>query len=377
VVYTFDYLPSSTDSVTNPGNFVFGQQIYDYLTDPLDQWGSAVNYTTGKLLIGSPTGADNYGRVGQFVNLDRLPAWKILRQQQPVVDVALLNSVYMYNKLQSQETYFFDFIDPLQGKILGAARQNIDFISQVNPAQYNFGPINNIGNFWGSERVGTIWWDTTNARFIDPNQDDIVYASRRWAQLFPSSTVDIYQWVASSTPPAGYTGEGQPLNTTSYSVRAYLNATGTFETVYYFWVSGITTIAVNEGKTLSTTGIARYIEEPRSSGIPYIAALDASTVAIYNGSQYLSASDTILHIEFSQQLSDANIHTEFQLIADGDPTSFLADNLYQKLQDSFSGYNQNGAQVPDPFLSPPEQYGVAFSPRQSMFIDRLQRWKTI
>ena len=371
VVYTFDYLPSSTDSVTNPGNFVFGQQIYDSLTDPLDQWGSAVNYTTGKLLIGSPTGADNYGRVGQFVNLDRLPAWKTLRLQQPVVDVDLLNSVYMYNKLQSQATYFFDFIDPLQGKILGVARQNIDFISQVNPAQYNFGPINNIGNFWGAERVGTIWWDTANARFIDPNQDDIVYASRRWGQLFPSSTVDIYQWVASSTPPASYTGEGQPLNTTSYSVRALLNATGTFETVYYFWVTGITTIAINEGKTLSTTGIARYIEEPRSSGIPYIAALDASTVAIYNGSQYLSAFDTILHVDFSQELSDANIHTEFQLIADGDPTSFLADNLYQKLQDSFSGYNQNGAQVPDPFLSPPEQYGVAFSPRQSLFIDRL------
>jgi len=371
VVYTFDYLPSATDTVTNPGKFVFGQQIYDNLTDPLDQWGAAVNYTTGKLLVGSPTGADNYGRVGQLVNPDRLPAWKILHSQQPVVDVALLNSVYMYNKLQSQETYFFDFIDPLQGKILGAARQNIDFIGQVNPAQYNTGSINNIGNFWGSERVGTIWWDTTNARFIDPNQDDIVYASRRWGQLFPSSTVDIYQWVASSTPPATYTGEGTPLNTTSYSVRAHLTATGTFETVYYFWVSGITTIAVNEGKTLSTTGIARYIEEPRSSGIPYIAALDASTVAIYNGSQYLSASDTILHVDFSQELSDANIHTEFQLIADGDPTSFLADNLYQKLQDSFCGYNQNGAQVPDPFLSPPEQYGVAFSPRQSLFVDRL------
>ena len=371
VVYTFDYLPSATDTVTNPGKFVFGQQVYDNLTQYTDQWGSAVNYTTGKLLIGSPGANDQYGRVGQFVNPNRLPAWKVLHAQQPAVDTDLLNSVYMYNKLESKETYFFDYIDPLQGKILGAARQNIDFIGQVNPAQYNFGPVNNIGNFWGQERVGTIWWDTTNARFIDPNQDDIVYASRRWGQLFPSSTVDVYQWVASATPPANYTGEGQPLTTTSYSVRAHLNVNGTFETVYYFWVQGITTIAVNEGKTLSTTGIARYIEEPRSSGIPYIAALNSSTVAIYNGSQYLSASDTILHVDFSQELSDSNIHTEFQLIADGEANSFLADNLYQKLQDSFCGYNQNGAQVPDPFLSPPERYGIAFSPRQSMFVDRF------
>jgi hypothetical protein len=65
VVYTFDYLPSATDTVTNPGKFVFGQQVYDTLTNPTDQWGTAVNYTTGKLLIGSPGGANNTGRVGQ------------------------------------------------------------------------------------------------------------------------------------------------------------------------------------------------------------------------------------------------------------------------------------------------------------------------
>jgi hypothetical protein len=259
----------------------------------------------------------------------------------------------------------------LQGKILGVARQNINFIGAIDPAQYNTGPVNDNGNFWAQERVGEIWWDTTNARFIDPNQDNIVYASRRWAQLFPGSTVDVYQWVSSSTPPANYTGEGTPLNTTSYTVRAQLNNLGIFETVYYFWVAGITTIAINQGKTLSTTGIASYIEDPRSSGIPYIAALDASTVAIYNGLQYLSAADTILHIDFSQELSDANVHTEFQLIADGDPTSFLAGNLYQKLQDSFCGYNLSGGQVPDLFLSPPEQYGVQFSPRQSMFVNRF------
>jgi hypothetical protein len=99
--------------------------------------------------------------------------------------------------------------------------------------------------------------------------------------------------------------------------------------------------------------------------------LDASTVAIYNGLQFLSASDTILHVEFDQVLNDANVHTEYQLIAQDKPESFLAANLYRKLQDSFSGYNPAGAQVPDPFLSPPERYGVQFSPRQSMFVDRF------
>jgi hypothetical protein len=376
VVYTFDYLSSATDTVTNPGKFVFGQQVYDTDIRSLDQWGTAVNYTNGKLLIGSP-GSDlgdssvNYGRVKEFDNLTLLPAWQIVHRQQPVVDVHLLNGAYMYNKLENSETYFFDYIDPLQGKILGVARQNINFIGAVDPAKYNSGPTNNNGNFWGADRVGEIWWDTTGARFIDPNQDDIIYASRRWGQLFPGSTVDVYQWISSAVPPAEYTGEGQPLDTVSYTVRAQLNTFGTFETIYYFWVTGLTSINTTAGKTLSTTAIASYIEDPRSSGIPYIAALDASTVAIYNGSQYLSASDTILHVDFSQILSDNNVHTEFQLIADGNPKSFLAGNLYQKLQDSFCGYNVTGFQVPDPFLSPPERYGVQFSPRQSMFVSRF------
>jgi hypothetical protein len=219
--------------------------------------------------------------------------------------------------------------------------------------------------------VGEIWWDTTGARFIDPNQDDIVYASRRWGQLFPGSTVDVYQWTSSTVPPAEYTGEGRPFDIVNYTVRAQLNIFGTFETIYYFWVTGLNTINTTAGKTLSTTAIANYIEDPRRSGIAYIAAIDSSTVAIYNGSQYLSASDTILHVDFSQILSDNNVHTEFQLIADGSPKSFLADNLYLKLQDSFCGYNLLGSQVPDPFLSPPERYGVQFSPRQSMFVNRF------
>jgi hypothetical protein len=140
VVYTFDYLSSATDTVTNPGKFVFGQQVYDSDIQSMDQWGTAVNYTNGKLLIGSP-GSDlgdssgNYGRVRDFNNLTLLPAWQTVHIQQPVVDVHLLNGAYMYNKLENSETYFFDYIDPLQGKILGVARQNINFIGAVDPAK--------------------------------------------------------------------------------------------------------------------------------------------------------------------------------------------------------------------------------------------------
>jgi recombinational DNA repair ATPase RecF len=43
------------------------------------------------------------------------------------------------------------------------------------------------------------------------------------------------------------------------------------------------------GKTLSAVGVASYIESPRSSGIPYIAPINSSTVAIYNALDLISA----------------------------------------------------------------------------------------
>jgi hypothetical protein len=376
VVYTFDYLSSANESVINPGQFVFGQQVYDSGVTALDQWGAAVNYTTGKLLVGSPgdnldDSALSYGRVAQFVNETRSPAWVAVHTQQPVVDVNLINSVFMYDKLKSSETQFFDFINPLQGKILGAARQNIDYITAVDPAKYNVGAVNNNGNYWAENHVGEIWWDTSLARFIDPNQDDITYASRRWGQLFPGSTVAIYQWIESSVPPSQYTGPGIPFNFNSFVVNSRLTEQGIFATLYYYWVTGIDTINTDAGKTLSTTGVARYIESPRSSGIPYIATLNSSTIAIYNGLDYISAADTIIHVDYDREYTDDNIHTEFELITQDQPDSFLSAGLYRKLQDSFCGVNSTGAIVPDPFLSPAEQYGVQFRPRQSMFADRF------
>ena len=375
VVYSFDFLSSANGSITNPGKFVFGQQIYDSSVASLDQWGSAVSYVSGRLLVGSP-GSDlgdssvNYGRAAIFYNVDNRPAWYPIHVQTPVADVNLVNSVFMYNKVRSSETQFFDYINPIQGKILGVARQNIDYITAIDPGKYNTGDVNNNGNFWGEEHVGQIWWDISSVRFIDPSQNDIVYASKRWAQLFPGSRVEIYQWVESNVSPAQYTGPGTPLSTTSFTLTARLNQQGVFTTQYYFWVSGIDTINTGAGKTLSTVGVARYIENPRSSGIPYIALLDANTIAIYNGLEFLSATDTIIHVEYDREYTNDNIHTEYELIGQDNPDAFLSAGLYRKLQDSFCGVNSNGAAVPDTTLSPAEQYGVQFRPRQSMFLNR-------
>jgi hypothetical protein len=341
-------------------------------------FGAAVNYTSGVLIVGSPTAdigdssGTDYGSVFVYENATRALVWQATTVQQPVVDIRLLNSVFLYDQITSATTEFLDFIDPLQGKILGAARQNIDYIGAIDPASYNAGPANIRGTTWAANRVGEVWWDTSTVRFIDPNQDNIVYASRRWAQLFPGSSVDVYQWIESDVPPANYAGEGTVFNTLRYTVNSSLSFDGTIVTRYYFWVRGITVTSSKLNKTLPISTVASYIESPRASGIAYLAPINSSTVALYNSGDFIVASDTVLHIEFDRELTTDNVHVEYELIAQDRADGFLSNNLYRKLQDSFCGVDTFGNQVPDLGLSPAERYGVQFRPRQSMFIDRFE-----
>lgn len=379
VVFTFDFLPSIGGGISNPGKFVFGQQVYLSTVATGDRYGTAVNYRNNRLQVGAPgsdlgTNNENYGLVAIYDNPNNGPAWQVVYTQQPSVDVNLLNSVYTYNKLLNSDQTYFDFIDPLQGKILGVAQRNIDYTGAVDPAQYNIGTVHRTGTSWGSAHVGEIWWDTNSVRFIDANQDNIVYASKRWGQVFPGSTIDVYQWITSTTPPLGYTGAGTPLSTTSYSVYSSVDNQGIIVTNYYFWIRGISTVATQVGKTLSTSAIASYILNPLSSGLPYMAALSANSMALYNAKSLLSAADTILHVEYDRQAEGGanDIHTEYTFIADGKADAFLNPNLYRKFLDSLCGATVTGAAVPDPQLSLGMQFGVQFRPRQSMFTNRFR-----
>jgi hypothetical protein len=376
VVFTYDLLSAANGSIRNPSKFVFGQQVYDQDLGALDEFGTAVSYNNGILLIGSPQddlgdSVGDFGRVAQLNNPDRLAAWDIVYRQTPIVDVNLINSVFMYDRLESRVTQYLDFIDPLAGKILGAARQNIDYLGALDPAAYNTGPVNNYGDQWNETHLGEIWWDLSTCRFIDYHQDTIAYKSRRWGQLFPGSTADVYQWIESDVPPAQYQGPGTPYSITSYTVSSQLNVDGLFGTRYFFWVRDIREVATRAKKTLSVQAISQYIENPRSSGIPYMAALAQGTLALYNCRNLISAQDTILHVEFDKIANSDNVHIEYDLIAAGDPSSFLSGGLYRKMLDSFCGEDTLGNKVPDPNLSPADLYGVYFRPRQSFFVDRF------
>lgn len=414
-VYMYDLLSDIT--TTSVGQFVLGQEIVDRRMEAGDRFGiSAAIDDTNCLVIGSPDtvlyrrGGEYFtrseavieilsrglvdiptfyapegelteepedygyvrtpsaGRVVIVTNTLGRSAWSVIEAQRPVVDVALINSVSLYNKNTMKVLVDVDFIDPIQGKILGAVKQNIDFISTIDPARYNLGTVNNLGRRWSKAEVGSIWWNTENTRFLDYYAVSIESAAHQWGKLFPGSTIDVYEWVESDVVPEEYVGT--PFSTSSYTVETVMSQTGAFVDKYYFWARGTTTVNKAARKTMSAEVIARYIADPRSSGIPYIAILDSSTIALYNLTNEIVATDTVLHIEYDKMQTENNVHVEYELVQEGKPTSFVSARIYKKLIDSFCGLDSLGNAVPDRTLSPADLYGVETRPRQSMFKDR-------
>ena len=374
-VYTYDYLESDVDTYSNPGKFVFGQQITDSLVHPLSEFGTSVDYCNAKLLIGSPKHLTNdnvNGRIVRFNNETFTPVWQEVEKETDVVNTELINSAFIYNKTTEKVLTYLDYIDPLQGKILGAAQQNIDLTIPNDPANYNNGTENNFGMAWGNEHLGTVWWDVSTAKFINYNQSTADYRAKRIGNLFPGSSIDIYQWISSDVPPSEYEGEGTVYSTESFSTLSDVRQGGEVVVKYYYWVKGLTSVDRNSGKTLSPLTIQQYIETPKSSGIPYIAMVDTGTFALFNSQGYVLDTDSVLHIEFDKIKTDNNVHIEFELIRDNDPTQFLSDGLYRKFLDSFCGTDTAGNKVPDSNLSITDRRGVEFRPRQTMFVDRFK-----
>ena len=371
-VDVYDLLVSANANKDNPSKLVWDQQLVDYLVRAGQNFGYAVSILGDNIIVGSPGyQVDNVMQGRTLVFSGRRTGWKNLRQQPDEVDVYLLNEVTIFNKESKITLNYLDFIDPIQGRILGAAQQNIDLISATDPAGYNVGDINNIGVNWGEPQYGYIWWDINNVRFLEYHLQDINQAAKIWGSTFNGSSIDIYQWIESPVPPADYTGPGTPRSLTSYSAYEIITDTNSIATKYYFWVSGLEGVPPYTNKTLSCAAIAQYIFNPRSSGISYLAPINPSTVAIYNSNSDFVAQENVLHISYDTVPQDNNIHVEYDLIQQDNPRQFMDDTTYAKFVDSLSGIDALNNTVPDPNLPPGMLYGINFNPRQSMFRDRF------
>lgn len=402
-VYMFDLLTNYNGSILNPGAFVYAQSVNSETLnfDLSPYYGDAIDFDGYNVIVGAPRMQGSLltgGEATTFVNPLNVANWSVYRQSAPIVDINKIENTQIFSAITNNTLINLDYMDPLQGKLLGAVRQNIDYVSSDDPASYNSDTATNSGYLWGELQIGQIWFNTKNVRFINYHQNDLVYNSEYWGAVFPGSDVAVYTWVASNVPPAQYQGPGIPYDITQYAIGSTINASNVVTPIYFFWARNTNLISRKREKTLSDTIIASYISNPKASGISYMAPLLPNTFALYNSEEYFEANNSIMHIGYASGISDDVSHSEFTLIRENYADDFLpglpaaADSpvtlpgrilyptagsnepysLYARMIDSLSGCNTAGGVVPDPFLPKDVQSGILARPRQSFFFNRFK-----
>jgi hypothetical protein len=396
-VYMFDYIANFNESLNNVGKFVYAQSVNDHSTvvdndrslkygfNP--QYGQAIDFNDNKVIVGSPNFLPESidGKVTVYENLTGVKDWQVFRSSSDIVDIESIQNSQLYSAETNDTLINLDYIDPLQGKLLGSVRQNIDYVSSIDPASYRNDEQLEIqsGFVWGERNVGEIWFDTTNVRFVNYHQNDVAYNSKYWGTVFTGSDVAIYTWVESIVQPSDYEGPGTPKDISQYTVSSKIDASEIVVPVYYFWVRNTNTIVKEKGKTLSDSILESYIADPRRSGISFVAPLLPNAFALYNTEEYINDTDTVFHIGYATGTNDDAAHTEFTLIRENFADDFLPgvprrgvsvepQGLYDRLLDSLAGVDELGAIVPNPFLPKALQSGILARPRQSFFNSRFQ-----
>lgn len=387
-VYIYELYDDPRNQVENPGRYAFAQQLDPGSLVGGSQFGTSLDIESGLITVSAPgatvNGAPtNSGTVYIFENPTMARGWGLIRYQQPKVDIDSVNRIYVYSNQSNTILADLQFIDPAKGKVLGQAEQEITFKTDYDPAIYNRGnnPAADINAnvYWSSLQVGKVWWDLSRVRYVDYEQDTLTYRSLYWGQLFPGSTIDVYEWVQSTVLPSQYEingGDGVPKHAddSAYVEEIFVDSvTGIITTRYYYWVINKTSVDPNDpSRRIPISAIADLIANPKNQNIAYAAIIRRDAIAFYNVSNYLSADNTIMHLDHQLAINTDIIHSEYQLVQKNNPADPVPAKIVNKLIDSLSGIDLNGATVPDSTLSPADRYGIEIRPRQSMFEDRLQ-----
>lgn len=384
-VYIYDLIDNPFASFDNPSIFTSSQKLYGPDLQTGYNFGESIKLNNSALFVGVANDIEFNGQangsVYYYSNTAGLPGWNLIRYKQPRVDLDAVNSVFTYDSESSLLVNYFDFIDPAKGKILGVVDQEIDYREIYDPASYNSASdtnvIKNLNFYWTDRHVGKTWWDLSLMSVIDYEQESLAYRAKNWGAFFPGSQIKIYEWVKSSYLPSQYVaagGDGVPKFTddSAYSLASSVDpVTGVIVQYYYYWVGSKTTVdPVIAKRSLSTKSLESYILNPKDQGIPYVALLSPNSIAIYNSNDNLRSNKIILHLDLGKSKGQNLIHSEYELIQEGNGLQVFPQKIIDKMRDSLAGFDTQGAVVPDVLLNVQDRYGLSFILRQSMFVNR-------
>lgn len=365
-----------------------------------DNYTPSVSYTDNDIFF-----IDNVNGKYRIINRNKTP----IRIEQPKVDYSqFVNAAILTEdnvKLVEVDTYH-----PNLGIFPSSVNTNLDFITPFDPVDYN-----KDQTIWTNQKLGSIWWNIDDVRFIDYDQSDELYRTNNWGKVFPAQSISVYQWIKSPVLPSRWsefldTEKGKsifslnqtPLNTTDYiTQQQYNDRSGSFENVYFFWVKDNENIFDTKfnRKTISTNSIRQILLNPTKQGIRWVSPIDIDSFIIQNVTNELSDTSKLV-MTFKDFKTDNKIHSEWYLFGDKTEGRNPPSHIFDKVKHSLCGFvdikgtqselfdqgisldiitqytieNINGVltvriPVPDENIVTTSKYGSKFRPRQSWFSD--------
>ena len=376
---------------------VYGQTL-DYDDSTVFNFGKHMLANQNHIYVGLPKVETFTGKSGTLINfrkVDSTKIWEVLRTPKDTVDLSKIKRVMLYDTKENELLTYLDYIDPIQGKIAGPAEQEIRYKMYTDPAIYTRGPSNltvDATNSWGSEQVGQVWWDLTNAKFLNPYQGNVIFSTNNWNTLFQSNSIDVYEWVETKFSPTewnrladteegitrGISGTARYGDTAYVQKRIFDPVAQNFSVKYYFWVQNKVTVPNVDGRSLSISDISNLIENPAAQGYRYINFVSDNSFVLHNCDNLIKGNDVALSIQYwiidNQKI---NVHNEYKIVTEGLESSRPNRDIERKWFDSLVGYDSAGRSVPAQELSPKEKYGTLNRPRQSWFVNKTEALKQI
>jgi hypothetical protein len=300
-----------------------------------------------------------------------------------------VDSVIIYNHKENTSKVQLEAWDPMRKIIPGIAQQNLDYINFSDNAIYNTSTDENyteeVDNAWGTEQLGTRWWDLSKARYYDYDQGpSLAYKTAQWGALYPGAEIVVWEWIKSNVAPDEYsdavkeskemfgtiaTGEAYSIydsvakETLYYytTEREYNKDTGSYTNVYYFWVKGKTT--TSDERTLSATDVSNIIESPSASGVSWFGVAGEKEIIIDNISYYVEDENTVLQINKSG--NKYNSHNEWTVIAKD--SDLIPEYYVNGMKRNFAGVDSNDVSLPYSSLHRFNRYGDDLSIGQTWF----------
>ena len=388
-VYTF---------VKGVDKFVFAEELFDNIVQPSQLYGNSLYVTNSAVVVGAPgqsfDASQNSAIYFYDTITDSLNSWKVTRQASELIDLSKIKSIKTINIVDQSVDEYLEIIDPIKGKISGIADQELTFKSLYDPAVYSIGTDNvvtDVNANWLDEHVGELWWDLSSVKYVLYEQGELEFRRNNWNNLFPGSSIDIYEWVKTPYLPtqwaaiadtneglaAGISGQPKFADNTVISIKqVWDSVSNSFSNVYYYWVKNKVNAPDALNRRISAYEVATLIANPKLQGVKFASIIANDAVMLTNMQGSIVSNNINLSIDLDTIDNKNNKHTEWLLLQEGNTLSRPTEFLVEKMLDSILGQDLYGNLVPDSSLSSRVKYGINRRPNQTMFKDQSAALRT-